>query len=370
MGEAARSTAGQHEADGAARDDARNPPPITGMPTPQVQVRQAIDREVRARRQPGRGIAGPSPFVGMHQPQRLVRGDASRVANEVGELHALRRGVGIGIGRQQHQVGLPKAQARPGGVGRIGHEHLQRMRGFLLVEPVEQMTVPADHIGFGRFNVHAERCFHAGALVKRDSRRITSARDAIARTVGQHDVERGPQPLRQREAVQRPLQGQDAEVDESRPARGRAFPRQAIDEFPRQGQPGTRNGLQDPGEVGAIEPGQHAITQCAHRRTARRSADHAHLADGLAATDLTQDRTATSRRNKAPGQDEVEGIRGLALLHEHAAPGNFERREPRQQAGQQVLIQRAQDLGERRFEQTLVAGGGFRRGRGRAHGPW
>ena len=116
-------------------------------------------------------------------------------------------------------------------------------------------------------------------------------------------------------------------------------------------------------EVGAAEAQHEAVAHGAHGRGASAARQERDLADRLAGADLGQRRGRPSRvTENRPGDDDVEGIGGLALSDQHLAALQGERLEFRRQG---APARRAQDRRGTRGPRGRARGeSGFMRGRG------
>ena len=129
MGKAARAAAREHDVHRIARDEARQALDVGGIADADVMVRaEEIASELDVLRQARPGIRARM------QQQKLRLG--ADVAIEEATLERVQRQFLVGARDQQHAVGLPQAEARPGAVGFVALVEHNVVFGFEAVEPL------------------------------------------------------------------------------------------------------------------------------------------------------------------------------------------------------------------------------------------
>jgi hypothetical protein len=306
--EAARTTAGQHQADGLAGQQARQPLDVVGA----AHVVVGGARELRA---PARRGAGRDALV--VQQHELDAGDAGARA-EIAAADRPRPGRRLGARHGEHRVGLPHAQLAPGRGLRIGDVDDVVVGALDAVEPgagVVRAAHAPDELGAA---VPAERGDELGG----------EAADVHLDALRQHRI------------------GARAGVHDAAVARLEAPDQQLRDPQHR------RRVLQDhPVERLARQSRQVAVPERAHGRAADVARDQAHLADRLAGRDPAEQarRVSAGVGAEAAGDQDVHRVRGLAGLEQRRPAGQRQPLELGRDRRQRAALEAAED--RRRLEQ-------------------
>ena len=303
--EAARATAGQHQAHGLAAEQPRQPRHVGGQRGAHVQVAgdgAAVDPVAHAARRARVGR--------VHEDQGLGRFVAPRAIEQAGALHRVQRGRLRRIGQQQDLVALFQAQARPvAGLG-IGHQQhevvfaLQRLQRHRLLPARQHLaaTVAAIAFAIARARNHAGRVDAAGAPVRR---------------------ERLHQPLCEGRGVHAIADGQQRHRHRRRQGARLVLRLQPFDDLARERDGHLRVAGHERAELLLVQPRHHARADGHHGGRARRVGVEAHLAGELAATEFAHRARALALalhvHAQAAADREVGRITRLALGHQHLA---------------------------------------------------
>ncbi len=306
MSEAARAAAGEHEADGLAAQQAREPRQVAIEPAAQVHV--AGDR---APRKPLVRAARDARVGRMQQHEDLRRLDARRAALEAGLLRGVHRGRLRGVGQQQDLVAVTHAAARPRTGRRVGDQQHEVAGRLDLVERGRDGLVAG--VAFGR----------TGALLSDGAIHRRRVEDADA-----------PEALEMRQQFGRERArgyaiGDRQHADDDRRGQRTALVLrlQSTDDLARQRQRDLRAQREQSVELRLVELHEDRVAHRDDRRGARFAGEQAHLADHLAAADLADHPLGAALVAHVDAQPatehQVAGVARLPLLHQHVAAGEF-----------------------------------------------
>ncbi len=275
-----------------------------------------------ARRQPARRAGdGPMRVVQQHEALRVGRQQLGgqplqRIGLLVCRMHA----------DGEHEVGLPYRLLRPGRQLRLGDEQHIVVLGLEGIErPCRLGAVDGDRRGQ-----------HGPGHLRPHEHRVVAAPEHP----GQSDDEAGGKLAR-------------ARTNERDGARARIGRRRAGDVGVRHAAR-QRHGQRVPDggvlrrqllELGAPQPQNQAIAQCGHGSGAHAAGEEGDLADRLARTQLGDHLAPTCDGDgEPPRDDDIKGIRHLALAHEHVAALEVERLQLGSEARALGILEIAEDL--------------------------
>ncbi len=178
MRKATGTAAGEHDVDGAARDEAREPRYVGAVSDAHVMMRA----EEVAPKLDVLGHAAAGAAVRMHKQQLRRR---AHLAAERMALKRMERQRLIGARDQEHAIGLAQAEARPVAVRPIALIEDDVVLGLEAVEPIRGF-LRGGRVQDGRFGAHLDQ-----SLGERTGRRL-----ALEAGLQRHQREGfGPRPL-------------------------------------------------------------------------------------------------------------------------------------------------------------------------------